>query len=115
VESIPSPAAQLIITIIPIVGIVMGAVVIIVFLRWNHQQRMALIDQGIAPPRMLDLRAFSLLAGLLSGAVGLALTVVQLILAQGDAGYGLLGGVIPLAVGIGFLGYYGVTGRSSGS
>jgi hypothetical protein len=114
VETTPSPAAQVMITIIPIVGIVMGTMVILFFLRWNHQQRMAMIQQGMTPPRLVDLRAFSLLAGFLSAAVGLALTVVQLALGQAD-GFGLLGGVVPLAVGIGFLGYYRFSGRPSGT
>lgn len=103
-ETVPSPAAQLMITIIPIVGIVLGSTVILLFLLWNHKQRMAQIERGMQPRRILDLRTFSLLLGLLSGAVGLALSLFQVAVAGG--GYGLLGGLIPLAVGVGFLAFY---------
>ncbi|MFP4302644.1 MAG: DUF6249 domain-containing protein [Alkalispirochaetaceae bacterium] len=103
-ETVPSPAAQLMITIIPIVGIVFGSTVVVFFLLWNHKQRMAQIERGMQPRRIIDLRTFSLLLGLLSGAVGLALTLFHLVL--GDGGYGLLGGLIPLAVGLGFLAFY---------
>lgn len=109
-DTVPSAAAQLMITIIPIVGIVFGSVVIFFFLLWNHKQRMAQIERGMQPRRIIDLRSFSLLLGLLSGAVGLVLTLFHL--AVGRGGYGLLGGLIPLAVGLGFLGFFWIGGKN---
>lgn len=105
-QQVPSPAAQLMITVIPIVGIVVAGVVVFFFLLWNHRQRMAQIQQGMKPEPLIDLKSFSLLLGLLSTAVGVVLTLAALLARQG--GYGLLGGLIPLAVGIGFLVYYGI-------
>jgi hypothetical protein len=101
-----SSAAQVIIAIIPIVGIVMGSVVVFFYLLWNYRHKTLLIKAGqYAPPRF-DLLSFSLLAGLLLGTVGLALTVF-LAIVQGTT-YGLLGGIIPLSIGTGLLIYYGI-------
>jgi hypothetical protein len=99
-----SSAAQVIIAIIPIVGIVMGSVVVFFYLLWNHRRRVLLIKAGQFGRPDFDLLTFSLLGGLLLGSVGLALTVF-LAVAIG-AGFGLLGGIIPLAAGVSLLAYY---------
>jgi hypothetical protein len=99
-------AVQVIIAIIPIVGIVMGSVVVFFYLLWNHRRRALLIKTGHYDKPDFDLLSFSLLAGLLLTCVGGSLTVF-LALIQGTD-YGLLGGIIPLSVGIGFLVYYGI-------
>jgi hypothetical protein len=105
-EQISSAAAQVIIAIIPIVGIVMGAVVVFFYLLWNHRRRTLLINAGQYNRPSFDLLSFSLLAGLLLSSVGLALTVF-LALVVGRT-YGLLGGIIPLSMGAGLLAYYGI-------
>jgi hypothetical protein len=101
-----SQAAQVIIAIIPIVGIVMGAVVVFFYLLWNHRRRVLLIKAGQYGRPDFDLLAFSLLGGLLLSSVGLALTVFLAI--EIGVSFGLLGGIIPLSVGIGLLVYYGI-------
>lgn len=98
-----SAAAQVMITVIPIVAIVLGAVIIFFFLLWRHKQHMRLIERGIQPAGV-DLKSFSLLAGLISGGVGFVLSVF-FVVADG-ATYSLLGGLIPLAVGLSLLAYY---------
>ena len=107
-----SAAAQVIIAIIPIVGIVMGSVVIFFYLLWYHKRRTLLIKAGHYDPPKFDFLSFSLLTGLLLAAVGVTLTVF-LIVAMGVS-YGLLGGLIPLACGIGLLTYYGIKRSGSG-
>ena len=97
-------AAQIIIAIIPIVGIVMGSVVIFFYLLWNHRRRTLLIKAGQYGRPNFDLCSFSLLSGLLLSSVGIALTVF-LSIVEGNT-YGLLGGIIPLSMGIGLLAYY---------
>ena len=99
-----SAAAQVVISVIPIVGIVMGSVVIFFYLLWNHRRRTLLIKAGHYKRPEFDFRSFSLLSGLLLSTVGIALTVL-LIIIEG-ASYGLLGGIIPLAMGIGLLAHY---------
>jgi hypothetical protein len=101
-----SSAAQVIIAIIPIVGIVMGSVVVFFYLLWNHKRRTLLIQAGQYKRPHFDLLSFSLLAGLLLTSVGIALTVF-LAIAIG-ANFGLLGGIIPLSIGVGLLAYYGI-------
>ncbi|GHU10520.1 hypothetical protein FACS1894151_09950 [Spirochaetia bacterium] len=105
-SSVTSSAAQVIIAIIPIVGIVIGAAVVFSYLLWGHQRRVLLIKAGQYVKGDFDLLSFSLLAGLLLVSVGIALTVF-LAIVQG-AGYALLGGIIPLAIGIGLLIYFGI-------
>ena len=105
-EQMRSSAAQVIISIIPIVGIVMGSVVIFFYFLWNHKRRTLLIKAGQFQRPIFDLLTFSLLTGLLLGSVGLALTIF-LAIALGLS-FGLLGGIIPLAIGIGLLAYYGI-------
>ncbi|GHV42811.1 hypothetical protein AGMMS49546_22680 [Spirochaetia bacterium] len=65
-----SSAAQVIISIIPIVGIVMGSVVIFFYLLWNHRRKTLLIKAGQYARDEFDLLSFSLLAGLLLSCVG---------------------------------------------
>lgn len=97
-------AAQVIVAIIPIVGIVMGAAVIFFYLLWNHKRRTLLIQAGQYKAPEFDLYSFSLFAGLLLFTVGAALTVF-LAIALGSS-LALLGGIIPLAFGAGLLAYY---------
>jgi hypothetical protein len=99
-----SNAAQIIIALIPIVGIVMGAVVIFFYLLWNHQRKALLIKTGQWKEKGFDLLTFSLLGGLLLGAVGLCLTIFLAIM--GGRNYGLLGGIIPLSSGIALLAFF---------
>ena len=103
---VSSSAAQVIISIIPIVGIVMGSVVVFFYLLWNHKRKTLFIKAGQYNRPDFDLLSFSLLAGLLLSTVGLALTVF-LAIALGFS-FGLLGGIIPLSTGIGLLIYYGI-------
>jgi hypothetical protein len=105
VEQISS-AAQVIISIIPIVGIVMGSTVIFFYLLWNHRRKTLLIKAGQYARDEFDLLSFSLLAGLLLSCVGIALTIF-LATIEGT-GYGLLGGLIPLSMGASLLIYYGI-------
>jgi hypothetical protein len=97
-------AAQIIIAIIPIVGIVMGSAVIFFFLLWSHRQKTLLIKAGQYKKQEFDLLSFSLLSGLLLTSVGIVLTVLLAIIE--GASYGLLGGIIPLSMGVGLTTYY---------
>ncbi len=102
----PAIAAQIIITIVPIVGIVMGSVVAFFYLLWHHKRTVLLIQKGMYVPPVFDLLGFSLIAGLLLSSTGIVLTIFLGVLE--GFGYGVLGGVIPLALGISLLAYYGL-------
>jgi phosphotransferase system glucose/maltose/N-acetylglucosamine-specific IIC component len=99
-------AARVIIAIIPLAGIVMGAVVVFFYLLWDHKRKTLLIQAGQYVKPRFDLLTFSLLTGLLLSCVGLALTIFLAITL--GASFGLLGGIIPLAIGIGLLVFYGI-------
>ncbi|MDR2185521.1 MAG: hypothetical protein LBO80_07655 [Treponema sp.] len=101
-----SSAAQIIISVIPIVGIVMGSLVVFFYLLWNYKWKKLLVQAGQYRDPKFDLLSFSLLAGLLLGSVGITLTIF-LAITQG-AGYALLGGLIPLSTGAGLLIFYGI-------
>ena len=101
---IKTSAAQVIIAVIPIVGIFMGSVVVFFYLLWHHRRRILLIKAGQDKKSDFDLLSFSLLTGLLLSSVGIGLTVFLAVMK--NTGYGLLGGIIPLSMGIGLLTYY---------
>ena len=60
-QSIPSAAAQILIMVIPIVGIVMGSVVVFFYLLWRHKQHTMMIEKGLVPPRNFNLPALPFL------------------------------------------------------
>ncbi len=105
-NSIPLPAAQIIISIIPIVGISAAAAVVFFWLFWHHRRTTLLIKSGIYQKPEFNLQSFSLLTGLLLASIGLVLTILLAIL-EGKS-YSLLGGAIPLACGVALLVFYGV-------
>ena len=103
-EPVSAVAAQVIIAVIPIVGIMMGTVVVFFYLLWAHRRRTLMIRAGNYSRPEFDLFSFSLLAGLLLSSVGLSLTVFLAVMTGPT--YGLLGGIIPLSTGVGLLAYH---------
>ncbi len=100
----PSAAAQVIVTIIPIVGIVMGSAVIFFYLLYTHKEKMLMIERGIVRKTGFDLGIFSIFSGLILFCIGTCLTIF-FSLKEGIS-YSLLSGIIPLACGIGLISYY---------
>jgi hypothetical protein len=97
-------AAQIIISIIPIVGIVMGTVIAFFYLLWSHREKVRLIERSLYEAKRMDLDTFCLLSGLLLVSVGAVLSVLFMVIE--GASYALLGGLIPLAAGISFLVFF---------
>jgi hypothetical protein len=106
-------AAQIIVSIIPIVGIVMGAVVVFFYLLWAHREKVRLIERGLYQAHSVDLDAFCLLSGLLLTSVGAVLSVFFIVLEGGS--YALLGGLIPFAAGASLLAFYVLRRNRTGS
>lgn len=98
------PAAQVLISVIPIVGIVMGAVVVFFYLLWRHRQVIRQIQAGVYKKPVFDLLLFCLLAGFLLAGTGLMLSVLFVFLE--GLSYALLGGLIPLACGGSLIAFY---------
>jgi len=102
--STPSVAVQILVTVIPIVGIVAGSAVLFFFLYFNHKQKMLLIEKGLYQKISFDFDAFSLFTGFLLTGVGAALTLFFLL--KDGISYGLIGGLVPLGLGMSFILYY---------
>lgn len=98
------PAAQILIAVIPIVGIVLGAVVIFFYLLWRHRQIVRQIQSGIYKKPVFNLLLFSLLAGFLLAGTGLTLFLLFIFLE--GVSYALLGGLIPFALGGSLIAFY---------
>ena len=94
-------AAQIIVSIVPIVGIMMGTVVAFFYLLWSHREKVRLIERGLYQPKKLDLDTFCLLAGLLLLSIGAVLSILFIVIE--GASYALLGGLLPFAAGISLL------------
>ncbi len=102
-NSITEPAAQVIVALIPIVGIVIGGIVVFFYLLWHHRQIMFQLKNGTYKPQSINLKNFALIAGLLLCSVGLVLSVLFCLI--DGFSYSLLGGLLPLALGVGLLIY----------
>jgi hypothetical protein len=102
----PSEAAQVIIAVIPIVGIVMGGVVVFFYLLWSYKAKRLLIERGLYEYQGIDIGSFCLLAGLVLSVVGAVMLVIFLVL--DGVSYSLLGGAIPLAIGASLLSFYSI-------
>jgi len=97
----PSTAAQVIISIIPIVGIVMGCLVVFFYLLWNYKLKIHMIDKGIFTRVPFDMDTFSLLSGLVLFILGLVLMIFFLV--KDGFSYGVLSGLIPVSIGVSLL------------
>ncbi len=105
------PAAQVLIAAIPLVGIVMGSVVVFFYLLWRHRQIVRLIQAGIYRKPLFDLLLFSLLAGFLLAGTGLILSLLFIFLE--GLSYALLGGFIPLASGGSLIAFYFIARKNN--
>lgn len=102
----PSVAVQILVALIPIVGIVMGSIVVFFYLFWNYKQRMLMIEKGILQKNPFDIDLCSLFSGLVLFGIGLCLTLVFYL--QEGMSYSLLSGLIPLAIGVSLLLFFKV-------
>lgn len=93
-----TPAAQVIISLIPLTGIIFTTVLIFFALLWHHHETKMLILKGLYTPKKFNLNAFSLLAGLCLIGTGLVLTVLFALLS--GLTWALMSGLLPLATGI---------------
>jgi hypothetical protein len=106
------PLAQVLLSLVPHAGIIAGMVVLIVFIRHYFGLRRQMIEAGRFPtPTIHYLRSLALIGGILAIASGLPLTV--LFLAVEGVSYPLLGGLIPLSIGIGLLIFFVISRTQS--
>ena len=103
-------AVQIIIAVIPIVGIVMGSVLVFFYFLWRHRQIMLQIKTNTYVRPTVNIRLFCLLLGIMLTVIGCVLFGLFYLIA--GVGYILLGGLIPLALGISLTLFYAPTRRS---
>lgn len=103
-EKVISEAAQVVFSVVPIVGIVMGGIVVFFSLLWHHLEVKKQILMGTFKREKFNLKAYSLLIGLLLTGVGLTLSVFFILLT--GISPALLGGIIPLSLGICLIIFY---------
>lgn len=103
---ITSHSAQVIIALIPIVGIAIGGIILFFYLLWAHHETKLRIRTGTYKSTEFDLKTFSLLGGILLVGVGVILTILFALI-EGIS-YSLLGGLIPLVIGVCLLIFYKV-------
>ncbi len=103
-SEITSHSAQVIVALIPIVGIAIGGIILFFYLLWAHHETKLQIRMGTYKKSEFSLKTFSLLGGILLAGVGAILTVLFALI--DGVSYLLLGGLLPLAVGAGLLVFY---------
>ncbi len=101
-------AAQIILSIVPLVGIICGAIVLFFFLRWYFLCKRELIKAGgYQIPQRQYVQSLSLLLGLLSTMIGIPTSI--LFYTIDGISYGLLGGLVPLFSGLALLVFYSLS------
>ena len=104
-----TPAAQVIVSLFPIVGIIMATLLLFFYLLWHHKETIMRIKHGIYNPLKLEFLNLCLLSGILLTILGLTLTVFFVCIHTLD--YTLLLGLSPFAIGVSLLIYYKITNR----
>lgn len=105
-SEIASNSAQVIIALIPIIGIAIGGIILFFYLLWAHHETKLRIRMGTYNKSEFSLSTFSLLGGILLVGIGTILTILFALI--DGLSYLLLGGLIPLVIGIGLLVFYKV-------
>lgn len=103
-------AAQIIISLVPIVGITLAAVLIFFALLWRHRETKLRIQKGTYSPIKFNLSAFSLLLGLVLVGIGSVLSILFFLIT--GVTWGLMSGLLPLGVGISLLIYYNINKKN---
>ena len=97
------PGAQILISVLPMVAIIVLGIVAFFYMKWEHQKRMLIIEKGgTPPPKRFNEKL--LLIGLLSLFIGIGLTIFFIL--QIGVSNALLGGIVPLAAGLGIFTYF---------
>ncbi len=97
-----SIAVGILLTIIPIVGIVFGCSLLFFFFFWQHRRQMELIKRNqYLPPSYKHIKTLSLLMGILSVCTGMPVTTLLWVI--DGLSYGLLGGLVPIFSGLGLI------------
>jgi hypothetical protein len=106
-DSNSSPSSnsyKVVLYLVPIFGIVFGSGFLFSIFYWWHKQRIEMIRSNIYKPIQFNLRLYSFFLGLLLTFTGFVLSLV-FIMVLGNS-LAMLGGLLPLAVGLSLLTFY---------
>jgi uncharacterized membrane protein len=106
-DSNPSPSSnsyKIVLYLVPIFGIVFGSGFLFSIFYWWHKQRIEMIRFNLYKPVHFNLRLYSFFLGLLLTFTGFVLSLV-FIMVLGNS-LAMLGGLLPLAVGLSLLTFY---------
>ena len=104
-----SQVAQVIISIVPIVGITFAAIIVFFALLWKHRENKLKIMNGTFKEINFNLEIFSLFTGLCLLGVGVVITGIFLLLKPNS--FGILGGLVTFSLGITLLIFYKIFPR----
>lgn len=100
-----SGASQVVFSLVPMLGVLFGTFLFFSLFYFYHKQKMLMIEKGFYKPLRLNWNLIFFVSGLIIGFSGLVITIVFVL--NGISGIELLGGGIPLAVGLAiFLSYF---------
>lgn len=99
-----SVEAEILIAVLPIVGIFIAGVVVFFYLLWRHHEIKLQIKTGTYITPVRNFAALSLFCGITLTFVGLILTVMFGFLDR--LSYSMLGGLLPLSIGLSCLIFY---------
>lgn len=103
------PVAQIILSLVPLLGTILGLTLFFFFFLWQYKTKKELIRSGQYQSRERNYRELALLGGFICIGAGLPLTI--LFLAIEGVTYASLGGIIPLTIGVMLIIYYVLTRR----
>lgn len=104
------PAAQIILSLFPIIGVVMATFLLFFYILWHHKQKVLLIREGVYSRSKLDFLNICLLSGILLSVVGAVLTAFFIFIRRLD--YTLLLALLPFSIGISLLIYYKIASKN---
>ena len=104
------PAAQVIMSLFPIIGVIMATFLLFFYILWHHKQTVLLIKTGMYKPSKMDFLNICLLSGILLLILGLALTIFFIAIERRD--YTLLLGLLPFSIGLSLLIYYKLSDKT---
>jgi hypothetical protein len=105
-----SETAQVLIAILPLASVMILGILIFVYMMWDHQKNILIINKGGTPrPRNIDDKL--LLLGIVSIFIGAGLIIFSAIYSGFTPS--LLGGIIPFSAGAGIITYFWVKGKKT--
>lgn len=106
-----SLTSQVLISLVPIIGVLLGTFLFFSLFYFYHKQKVLLIEKGLFKPIRINWSLALVLTGMALMMTGVSITTVFLI--NKKTGLELLGGLVPLGVGIALFSSYFIIRKNS--